>query len=356
MSNGPFSGKVEFHDSSGNPVVTVDPDVHLGTFSPVLDVGRSPDGGHVIVRDVYGRSGIHLKGDSADLLIGDKDNAGGIYVRDKTGKNVFKLSGFGASLSIGASDNGGEISVVDGAGKIILHLKSKNGDVAVRDNDGNDAIHLDGGNQSIVMRNGHIRLTGAGDKRRIFLDGPGANVWLGGNGEAGDLMLFHEDQVVATQDDWTKATVWLSGHNGDIVLKNADCAEEFDLSQSEEVEPGTVMVLSEDGTLHQSQEPYDKKVAGVVSGASDLRPAIVLDRKHSNQSKRVPVALVGKVYCKADAQYSPIAVGDLLTTSSTPGHAMKASDPLRAFGAVIGKALGTLNEGRALIPVLVALQ
>jgi hypothetical protein len=46
----------------------------------------------------------------------------------------------------------------------------------------------------------------------------------------------------------------------------------------------------------------------------------------------------------------------MLTTSSTPGHAMRATDPGRAFGAVIGKALGSLPSGRGLVPVLVALQ
>jgi hypothetical protein len=51
-----------------------------------------------------------------------------------------------------------------------------------------------------------------------------------------------------------------------------------------------------------------------------------------------------------------VEVGDLLTTSATPGHAMKAADPARAFGAVLGKALGSMREGRALVPILVTLQ
>ena len=65
---------------------------------------------------------------------------------------------------------------------------------------------------------------------------------------------------------------------------------------------------------------------------------------------------MGKVYCKVDADYASIEVGDLLTTSSTPGHAMKADDPFKTFGAVIGKALRPLKAGRGLIPILVALQ
>ncbi len=68
------------------------------------------------------------------------------------------------------------------------------------------------------------------------------------------------------------------------------------------------------------------------------------------------LALAGKVYCKVDARFGAVEVGDLLTTAPTPGHAMKADDPVRAFGAVIGKALRPLEAGTGLIPIIVALQ
>lgn len=142
---------------------------------------------------------------------------------------------------------------------------------------------------------------------------------------------------------------------GDIVLTGADCAEEFDVAEAVDIEPGTVMVLDQEGRLQQSHQAYDRRVAGVVSGAGDYRPGMVLDRQQS-QDSRVPIALVGKVYCKVDAQYAPIEVGDLLTTSPTAGHAMKADDPRKAFGAVIGKALCRLSNGQGLVPVLVACQ
>jgi hypothetical protein len=150
-------------------------------------------------------------------------------------------------------------------------------------------------------------------------------------------------------------SIVLDGASGDIFLNNADCAEEFDISEPDKIESGTVMVIEEGGNLQKSTRAYDKKVAGVISGAGDCKPGIVLDKKHS-QVNRKAVALMGKVYCKADAQSSPIGVGDLLTTSPTPGHAMKAADPLKAFGAVIGKALRPLKKGKGLIPILIALQ
>lgn len=141
----------------------------------------------------------------------------------------------------------------------------------------------------------------------------------------------------------------------DFTLTNADCAEDFDISEAEEVGPGCVMVINEEGALQQSYQAYDKRVAGVISGAGDFKPGILLDKRQS-QGNRMPIALLGKVYCNVDAQYSPIEVGDLLTTSPTPGHAMKADHPLKSFGSVIGKALRPLQTGQGLIPILIALQ
>jgi hypothetical protein len=146
---------------------------------------------------------------------------------------------------------------------------------------------------------------------------------------------------------------------GDISLVNADCAEDFDVADSElsYIEAGTVMVLNEKGSLQPSYQEYDKKVAGVISGASGYKPAIILGRQQSqNNHHRFPVALIGKVYCKVDARHSSIEIGDLLTTSSTKGYAMKVDDPMKAFGTVIGKALGSIKEGLGMIPVLIALQ
>jgi hypothetical protein len=48
-------------------------------------------------------------------------------------------------------------------------------------------------------------------------------------------------------------------------------------------------------------------------------------------------------------------MGDLLTTSTRPGHIMKATDRDRAFGAVIGKALRRLLQGLGVVPILVSL-
>ncbi len=152
---------------------------------------------------------------------------------------------------------------------------------------------------------------------------------------------------------------YFHGHvevTGEIRMIGADCAEEF--SVSEDVPPGTVMVIDRAGGLAISQLAYDKRVAGVVAGAGRYRPALVLDSGGDAKRglARRAISLVGKAYCRADATQSPIAVGDLLTTGEVPGCAMLARDRDRSFGAVLGKALEPLSSGIGLIPILVTLQ
>lgn len=146
---------------------------------------------------------------------------------------------------------------------------------------------------------------------------------------------------------------------GDIRFTDgiADCAEEFEVATPAgvEAEPGSVLVIDEDGRLTPCRAAYDRRAAGVISGAGDYKPGLVLDGRDPSPNRQA-IALVGKVFCKVDARPGAIAVGDLLTTSDTPGHAMKASDPGRTPGAVVGKALRGLTDGTGLIPILVALQ
>ena len=69
-----------------------------------------------------------------------------------------------------------------------------------------------------------------------------------------------------------------------------------------------------------------------------------------NGETQVPVLGSSFARLKADATYGPIHPGDLLTSSATPGHAMKAYDP-RA-GSIIGKAIDPLETGTGVIHVL----
>jgi hypothetical protein len=61
---------------------------------------------------------------------------------------------------------------------------------------------------------------------------------------------------------------------GDIFLTSADCAEDFDIAAAEQIEPGTVMVITQSGVLQQSEQAYDKRVAGVIAGAGTYKPGV----------------------------------------------------------------------------------
>ena len=70
----------------------------------------------------------------------------------------------------------------------------------------------------------------------------------------------------------------------------------------------------------------------------------------------VPVAIVGIVPTKVSAENGAVRVGDLLTTSHTPGYAMRCTNRLRCIGATIGKAMEPLKNGKGVIKVLVTLR
>jgi hypothetical protein len=171
----------------------------------------------------------------------------------------------------------------------------------------------------------------------------GAHLFVGAKGLAGYIHVIDGDG---------KETILLEGTSGDIKLSGADCAEMFEVTQGQHVEAGTVLVMDGEEALRPCERAYDPRVAGVVSGAGGRRPGLILN---GEQAQGAAVALVGRVFCKVDATSEPVEVGDLLTTSPTIGHAMKASDASRAAGAVLGKAMGALTSGTGLIPVLVAL-
>jgi hypothetical protein len=158
-------------------------------------------------------------------------------------------------------------------------------------------------------------------------------------------------------------------HNGDArviteeleITGGSALAEHFDVAPAADLAaplPGMVVSIhpDHDGQLAVSSAPYDPLVAGVVSGAGGIETGLVMGQHGSIADGDYPIALVGRVYVLVDAAYGPVRRGDLLTTSATPGHAMRASDRARAPGAVLGKAMTALESGRGLVLVLVGLQ
>ena len=102
---------------------------------------------------------------------------------------------------------------------------------------------------------------------------------------------------------------------------------------------------------------YEKKLAGIISGANGVKPGMIMGQDDIDWANGdYPVALTGRVYVKANATFGKIEPGDMLTSSSNPGIAMKVSDMDKAAGAVIGKAMTSLEEGEGYVLVLVNLQ
>ncbi|MGH2722206.1 MAG: hypothetical protein ACRDJO_11500 [Actinomycetota bacterium] len=298
-----FKGIVEIQDAAGDPTIVLDGD--QGDQA----VGGSGQHGQVVVRDGANKERVKLDG-------GDGD----IWVKSAAGNLLFHFDSTFAALYLGGQGNEGDVVVRDGANKERVKLDGGDGDIWVKDAAGNLLFHF---------------------------DSTYAALYLGGKGNEGDLVVRNEAGA---------QTIKLDGGQGDIILSNADAAEDFEVADAADRSAGTVMVLSHDGTLEPCAGAYDRRVVGVVSGAGPYRPGIVLDRGEVQDDRRVPISVVGKVACRADANYGSIRVGDLLTTSPTAGCAMKASDPGRAFGSIIGKALSSLDEGEDLVKMLISLQ
>ena len=140
------------------------------------------------------------------------------------------------------------------------------------------------------------------------------------------------------------------------ITGGADVAEPFAMS-SAAIPKGSVVIIDEEhpGQLKLSHQPYDTRVAGIVSGANGVNPGISLHQANLLNGDQ-NVALSGRVYVLAEASNGAIRPGDFLTTSSTPGYAMKAADHARAAGAILGKAMTGLSEGKGMVLVLVNLQ
>jgi len=142
------------------------------------------------------------------------------------------------------------------------------------------------------------------------------------------------------------------------VTGGSDVAEPFTISPANQsISAGEVVVIDEanPGQLTLTDRPYDTRVAGVISGANGIHPGIQMHQQGLLEGGR-NVALTGRVYVQADTSNGAISPGDMLTTSRTPGRAMRVSDHARAQGAILGKAITALQAGRGMVLVLVTLQ
>ena len=178
--------------------------------------------------------------------------------------------------------------------------------------------------------------------------------------DGGDILLRPRNGNVGIGTTNPRAKLHVNGvvRASGYTTGGIDVAEYF--PTPEDPEPGTVMVIDPAGgsKLMSSMNAYDTTVAGIVSTA----PGVSLGTKEDGNDGERLIAVAGRVPCKVDASYAQIMPGDLLTTSDTPGHAMKAQPveiggiEIYRPGTTIGKALEPLDAGTGTIEVLVTLQ
>ena len=144
-----------------------------------------------------------------------------------------------------------------------------------------------------------------------------------------------------------------------VEITGADFSEKFEVREAKgRIEPGMVVAIdpAHPGQLVVSAQAYDRRVAGILSGAGGINTGMLMGQPGTLADGNHPVALSGRVYVWADASNGAIQPGDLLTTSNLPGHAMKVMNYTKAQGAILGKAMTGLAKGRGLVLVLVTLQ
>jgi hypothetical protein len=135
-------------------------------------------------------------------------------------------------------------------------------------------------------------------------------------------------------------SVFRVGSNGNIYTSasgtvnsgGADLAENY--TSDQDLQKGELVSIdpTNNHAVQRSKYQYEPDLVGVVSTDPGFVAGAFTDNSY-------PIALVGRVPVKVSTENGMIAIGDRLTSSSTPGYAMKA---VKA-GRVIGKALESLN-------------
>ena len=301
--------------------------LHGVSSSPSMGAGvfgeNTGGGGDGVQATSNGRAGIYAEGTGANTYGGYfySSNADGVYV--EAGRHGVHVENAGAH-GVDVVSAGGDGVQVYSAGHDGVTIRSANWSGVYVASAGYDALRVQSAGQ---------------DGLRIF-ESVGRDYIRAGSDADPDFRVLKNGEVQSDVGFNTPASDF-----AEMMAVQGEIAN---------YEPGDVLVISEtqDRTVALSSTPYSRAVIGVYSTA----PGFVGGHPVSDedQTGNIPVAILGIVPCKVSAENGPIRRGDLLVTSSTPGHAMRADNP--PPGTILGKALEPLDKGTGTILVLITLQ
>lgn len=346
-----------------------------------------------------------LKADTASVAISAP--SGGGWTDDGT---MVRLTTITDNVGIGTANPSSNLHIYENANKLVgifienpntgsssaegIYFSNENGDVAgIRLFDEGNASYPNEMHFFNNRPNGSIELSTSGGEIEIANNGnvgigttnPGVNLHVMGGTDVeaatagsgyfyigsstGTHLAFDNNEIMVKASGTTSGTLYfqndggISQFGGRVICSElqltggSDIAEPFEIKEPNKIEPGMVVVIDTEnpGKLKVSTKAYDRCVAGIVSGAGDIKPGVRMMSDQSFENNH-NVALTGRVYALCDASFGSIEPGDLITTSLTSGYAMKVTDYQRAQGAILGKALTRLDKGQGLVLVLVSLQ
>ncbi len=393
----PIDGKLQVEAASGNQIVSRTAATGTGlSFSVINNNPTLGFNGMGRLTNAYSYLGAGYAG------FVQYDPATGIFnffTADNTGVANQDLTG--GTSSIFAINRFGYLGIGQSAPLEGLHLKDKN--IRIDNLSGERSVLLLSGDNSRYGGETRLYANGTPDSTVVIKgsngDGKGGDIALinptthtrtaqiNGGTLGGEIKLFpHGD----TDSSIIIRASTTSGNGGEILFVNpvantrtmeisgdynatgrsriivdelqikggADFAEYFDINSPDTTitpQPGMLVSIDENhaGKLVISNISYDKKVAGVISGANGVRPGMTMGHQNTIADGAFPVAISGRIYVMADASNGAINAGDQLTTSSTPGYAMRATNRKRSEGAIIGKAMTKLASGKGMVLVLI---
>jgi hypothetical protein len=250
------------------------------------------------------------------------------YIYDGTAGQFRLVIDTSGRVGIGTTTSGSKLSVVGGSDDAVVGSSTTGAGVSGLSS-GNDGVY---GSSNSAMGVHGVSVSGVG----VRATSSSGNLVEGYNGLT---RRFHID-------------------NGGTYVAGSDFAEALPANGDRTAyEPGDVLVVSSTtpGKVEKASRAYDPRVAGIYS----TRPGILgADKNGTSRVDKddVPVAIVGIVPTKVSALNGSIRVGDLLTTSNSPGYAMRCANRVKCVGAIVGKALEPLANGKGVIKVLVMLR